>query len=118
MQSSAGKCPRLRSDLVVSRQETPEGIFFVVKDPKVGRFVRFKEPEFLIARQLDGDTPLEEVRQRSELQFDAPIAPATLEQFARKLQTLGLLETEEAPPQHAGHSARRVRGSVLYLRLK
>ena len=32
---------RLRADLVVSRQETAGGVVFVLKDPEVGRFLRF-----------------------------------------------------------------------------
>jgi putative peptide zinc metalloprotease protein len=112
--------PRLRSDLVVSRQETPGGVMFVVKDPVVGRFVRLKEPEFFIAQQLDGETSLEEVRRRGEQQFSASLSEATLQHFTQKLLTLGLLEQ---PAEHErGHSHQRapgkVRGNLLYLRLK
>ena len=46
--------PRLRTDLIVSRQELPEAVAYVVKDPTIGRFVRFKEIEYFIARQFDG----------------------------------------------------------------
>ena len=67
---------RLRSDLIVSRQELPEGEVFVVKDPAVGRFVRLKAPEHFIARQFDGATPLEEIRRRGEEKFGASLSPA------------------------------------------
>ena len=50
---------QLRSDLVVSRQDTTAGAVFVVKDPATGRFFRLREAEHFIARQLDGSTPLE-----------------------------------------------------------
>src|ERR1051326_8710415 len=84
--------PKLRSDLVVSRQQTPTGVVFVLKDPRVGRFVRFKEPEYFIAQQLDGATPLEEVRRRGEVHLGAPLAESMLQQFTAKLRTLGFLD--------------------------
>src|SRR5438309_12129288 len=86
--------PRLRADLVVSRQETAGGVVFVLKDPEVGRFLRFKEPEYFIAQQLDGETPPEEIRRRGEERFGAPLAASTLEQFTNKLQTQGPLEND------------------------
>src|SRR5678816_2773271 len=107
--------PRLRADLVVSRQETPGGVVFVVKDPTVGRFVRFKEPEYFIARQFDGQTPLEEVRRRGETELGGALSEATVQQFASKLLNLGLLERPadaEAKPQG------RIRGNIFYLRFK
>src|SRR5258708_15635671 len=108
--------PKLRADLIVSRQEKPGGVAYVVKDPVVGRFVRFKEPEYFIARQLDGVTSLEEIRRRGEEELGASLSQATMEQFAGKLATLGLLEIKTGtgssapPPANAG----RVRGQLLH----
>ena len=111
---------RLRSDLIVSRQELPEGEVFVVKDLAVGRFVRLKAPEHFIARQFDGATPLEEIRRRREEKFGASLSPATLEQFAAKLLNLGLLETGTGKPALARRPAGRAgfRGNLFYLRFK
>jgi putative peptide zinc metalloprotease protein len=112
--------PRLRSDLIVSRQETPGGVVFVVKDPTVGRFVRFKEPEYFIARQFDGQTPLEEVRRRGETELGGSLSDATVRQFAGKLLNLGLLE-RDIEAQHEIPSRRapgKFRGNVFYLRFK
>ena len=36
---------KLRRDLLVSRQETSEGTFFVIKDPATGRFFRLRLAE-------------------------------------------------------------------------
>ena len=112
--------PKLRSDLVVSRQQTPTGVVFVLKDPRVGRFVRFKEPEYFIAQQLDGATPLEEVRRRGEEHLGAPLAEAMLQQFTAKLRTLGFLDNSavEVHTCAPGHKPGRVRGSIFYLRFK
>src|SRR3989454_10158585 len=112
--------PKLRADLIISRQQTPGGVVFILKDPRVGRFVRFKEPEYFIAQQLDGATPLAEVRRRGEEHLDAPLAQATLEAFTAKLQTLGLLENG-AVQLHTGEPDRksgRVRGNMFALRFQ
>lgn len=72
--------PKLRSDLIVS----PQGDSFVVKDPATGRFFRFGEVEHFIARQADGSTPAEVIRQRTEERFQAPLAPASVKDVHRE----------------------------------
>ncbi|MFQ5931184.1 MAG: efflux RND transporter periplasmic adaptor subunit [Nitrospiraceae bacterium] len=109
---------KLRSDLIVSQQEMPEGASLVIKDPATGRFFRFKKPEYFIAQQLDGSTPLDSIRERVEKQFGAPFPQETLEQFIHRLRLLGLLEAEGAELGHLAQRRGRVRGSLLYLRLK
>lgn len=118
--TATAKPPKLRTDLIVSPQETAAGSFFVVKDPAIGRFFRFKAVEYFIAQQLDGQTPLEEVRQRAEVEFDATLEPRTLEQFTAKLSNLGLLESDRVELREAapGHRRGRFGGSVFYLRFK
>jgi putative peptide zinc metalloprotease protein len=107
---------KLRSDLVVSRQGTPEKSVFVIKDPDRERFFRFGETEHFIAQQLDGATSPDTVRQRVEEKFDAPLPPETLQQFIDRLERIGLLEKEQRPT--GGHSQGRIRGNIFYLRLK
>lgn len=111
-----GEQRRLRRDLIVSRQETTEGLVFVVKDPVTEHFFRFREAEHFIAQQLDSATPLELIRQRVEEKFGAPVPLETLQQFVERLRRLGLLEAEGAAAPLQQHS-RRVRGALLYLRV-
>src|SRR5712692_5642452 len=108
---------RLRRDLIVSEQETPAGTVFVVKDAVRSRFFRLREPEFRLAEQLDGATPLETARRNVEARFAATISRETFEQFVAKLAHLGLLEGETTEPRGATASRRWVRGNLLYLRL-
>jgi len=68
----------LRNDLIVRRQQTPRGVFVVVKDPASGDFYRFGEAEDFILQQLDGVTPLEEIRRRAESRFGAPLPDGAL----------------------------------------
>jgi putative peptide zinc metalloprotease protein len=107
-----------RRDLVVSPHVTSTGTVFVVKDPATGRFFRLKEPEYFLAQQLDGVTPLADIRSRVEARFGAALPPETLAQFLATLGRLGLLEAERAAGGHMPPPRGRVRGSLLYLRLK
>ncbi len=110
--------PKLRDDLIVKRQETVEGTFFVIKDPRTGRFFRFRDVEHFICRQLDGATPVSEIRQRIEEKFGSSPAPEALEQFVRSLGRIGLLDTGKKQGEDSASAKRRVRGSLLYLRFK
>lgn len=110
--------PKLRDDLITSRQETPEGGIFVIKDSATRRFFRFRETEHLITRQLDGSTPLELVQQKLERDFDLIVEVETLQQFVGQLRRLGLLETDQPASVERPAFHRRVASSPLYLRLK
>src|SRR5439155_25929611 len=105
--------PQIRHDLTGSRQESPAGVAFVVKDPVTGRFFRFGETEGFILEQFDGATPLDVVRSRVEEKFEAALPRETLEKFAERLQKLGMLKSDAVETPHAH---RRVRGNLLYLR--
>jgi putative peptide zinc metalloprotease protein len=111
--------PRLREDLVVSRQESPAGLSYVVKDPTAGRFFKFKEPEYFIVQQFDGRTEAAEIRRRSEERFGAPLSERGLNEFTNRLLSLGLLErgNGEKEAERTGRAPGRVRGNVFYLRL-
>ncbi|MBI4271526.1 MAG: HlyD family efflux transporter periplasmic adaptor subunit [Candidatus Rokubacteria bacterium] len=106
--------PKLRSDLVISRQDGA----VVVKDPATGRFFRFGEAEHFITSQLDGATPLDVVRRRAGETFGSMPEPEMVEGFVATLRRLGLIETDEAALDRPGARRRRTRGSPLYLRLR
>src|ERR1043165_2481659 len=110
--------PALRADLVVSRQETPEGPCIVLKDPSSRRFFRLGEREYFIARQLDGRTPPELVSERLASEYGEAVSREELDQFVRQLERTGLLERETAPGPPKGPGRSRVGGRILYLRLK
>lgn len=107
------ECPKLRRDLRVSEQRTREGIVYVVNEPDSGRFFRLREVEYFIAQQLDGTSLPEDIRRRVEARFGGDLPPEQLEEFLAHIQRLGLLEGA-APASPRG----RIRGNLLYLRLK
>jgi len=109
--------PRLRRDLTVSRLETANGGFLIVKHPVSGRFYRFKEAERFIAEQLDGETPLDDIRERTEARFGASLGADTLNAFVKNLDKIGLLETGKSAEKQDPARRTRIRGNLLYLRL-
>src|SRR2546422_9686765 len=90
--------PKLRTDLIVSRQGELNVAALVVKDPVRGGFFRFREVEGFILDRLAGTTPLEAIRGQVEEQFGAALPLADLEQFVQKLRGLGLLEEAGVRP--------------------
>jgi putative peptide zinc metalloprotease protein len=89
----------------------------VVKNPSTGRFFQFREAECFIAQQLDGSTPLEVVRRRTEERFRSPLSDEALHRFIETLRRFGLLDGSGPSPGTPG-TGNRVRGSLLYLRFK
>ncbi len=109
--------PKLRVDLVLSRQGPAGTTGLVVKDPSTGRYFRFGEIEAFLLQSLDGTVPLETLCSRVEEKFGAPLSRAALESFVGRLRSLGLIEepwkVSTGPPRGG-----RLRGSLLYLRFK
>jgi len=108
--------PRFRADLVVSEQPTADGVIFVVKDPIKDRYYRLPEEAYFIAGQLDGQTQLDVVRQRTEERFHTELPTEQLNAFVGTLTTAGLLDTRK----NGNHKSRprRIQGSLLYLRFR
>ena len=110
--------PKLRDDLITSRQDTPEGPSIVIKDPATRRFFRFGETEHLIAQQLDGATALVAVQARLEREFGIEAGTDTLQQFVDQLRRLGLLQSADSPSAARQRKRRLFSGNLLYIRVK
>jgi putative peptide zinc metalloprotease protein len=108
--------PRLRSDLTVSHQQVAGGVRHVVKDPVSGKFFRFGELEWFIAEQLDGETPLDVVRTKTEAAFAGTLDAETLTAFTKKLDKQGLLTRAETAAPEPASVRPPMRGSLLYVR--
>lgn len=107
---------KLRQDLITGPPNGTNGGGIVLKDPAAGRFFRFGATEGFILKQLDGATPLDIVRQRTEQRFGAALSAETMQCFAGQLRQLGLLEDPTQPASR--HKRGRIRGNIFYLRLK
>ncbi|HEY6193724.1 MAG TPA: HlyD family efflux transporter periplasmic adaptor subunit [Candidatus Eisenbacteria bacterium] len=110
--------PKLRSDLIVSRQESASGPLLVIKDPVTADYFRLRELERFIVERCDGATPADAIREQAEQHFGAPLPQATFRNFLATLRGAGLLEgaTVAVPRRRAGAS--RIAGPLMYLRFR
>jgi len=77
---------RKRSDLSARRQVYQGQAFWVVKEPVGLNYFRFHEEEFAILNMLDGNTSLDELKERFEQEF--PPQKITVEELGQFLGTL------------------------------
>jgi multidrug resistance efflux pump len=110
--------PKLRRDLIVRQQQTAYGTSVIVKHPASGKFFQLEEAEHFIAQQLDGETSLDLIQQRTEAKFDAQLPIETLYGFIQTLKKNSLLETEDGVERDAGRRPKRFRGGPLFFRFK
>jgi putative peptide zinc metalloprotease protein len=88
---------RVRPDLTVRQQRYLGEAYWVVKEPVGLNYFRFHEEEFAILQMLDGQTSLEQIKERFEEEF-APqkITYQDLQQFIGMLHRSGLVISESA----------------------
>ena len=108
--------PKLRSDLVITRQQSGGQIYFIVKDPVQRRYFRLQEPEYFIAQRLDGSNSTEAVRTRVEDEFGVSLSTDDLNSFIEKLSRLGILESSQQLRAPETGIRGRLRGTPLYIR--
>ncbi|MCA9173640.1 MAG: hypothetical protein KDB14_04065 [Planctomycetales bacterium] len=98
---------RMRPDLTQRQHRYHGQTYWVVKEPVGLNYFRFHEEEYAILCMLDGQTSLEEIKERFEQEF-APqkITFPDLQQFVGMLHRSGLLIAEN-PGQ--GHELKRRR---------
>ncbi|HLP16702.1 MAG TPA: biotin/lipoyl-binding protein, partial [Bacteroidota bacterium] len=99
----------------MSRQQTNDDSFCVVKDPRSGKYFRFQEVEQFICEQLDGETSPEVIRHTVETKFDAALSIEALNEFIHSLQGSGLIEGVASQKPLPGLKG-RLKGNLLYLR--
>jgi putative peptide zinc metalloprotease protein len=88
---------RVRPDLTARQQKYLGDAYWVVKEPVGLNYFRFHEEEFAILQMLDGQTSLEQIKDRFEEEF-APqkITYQDLQQFIGMLHRSGLVISESA----------------------
>src|SRR5271166_4277769 len=98
LSSSARKSPiRKRPDLVARRQHYLGRSYWVIKDPVGLQYYRFQEEEYAILQMLDGQTSLDEIKDRFEEEFPPQkITLEELQQFLGMLHRSGLVVADVA----------------------
>ena len=110
--------PKLREDLIVRLQQTAGGTAAVVKHPVSGKFFQLEEAEYFIVQQLDGKTPVEAIRQRTDVKFGGELPVETLYAFLQTLKKNGVLDTPDARKRDTSRQPKRFRGNALYCRFR
>ena len=87
------KLPKLRQDLVVNRQEQRGDIVYYIKDPITDRFFRLREPEYFLAKSLDGISDIEEILERFKKRFQIEISEEQYRKFIGMLEQKYFLES-------------------------
>ncbi|HET7470847.1 MAG TPA: HlyD family efflux transporter periplasmic adaptor subunit [Gemmatimonadales bacterium] len=83
--------PKLRPDLTIVEQTYRGEQSFIVKDPKTRKYFRFRPLEVRVLQQFDGGRSAADIA--AALSDDGiRLSAATVEKFAAKLKTMGLLE--------------------------
>lgn len=83
--------PKLRTDLVISRQERAGRTRYVIKDPLSARYFQFGEREYIIASLLDGRRGPDEIINAVEDRVGAIMSAEALRAFVSRLAGMGLL---------------------------
>jgi putative peptide zinc metalloprotease protein len=83
--------PKLRPDLTVVEQTYRGEQSFIVKDPKSRKYFRFRPVEVRVLQQFDGARSAAEVA-ADLTEAGLRLSAATVDKFAAKLKTMGLLE--------------------------
>jgi putative peptide zinc metalloprotease protein len=83
---------RRRPDLVAQRQQYLGRSYWLVKEPVGLRYFRFQDEEYAILQMFDGDTSLDEIKERFEAEFrPQKITLEELQQFLGMLHRSGLI---------------------------
>lgn len=115
------KLPKLREDLVVNRQEQRGDIVYYIKDPITDRFFRLREPEYFLAKSLDGTSQISEILERFEKRFQFQIGEEQYRKFIAMLEQKYFLESaisEYTVSRKTESSKRSFIDRILYVKLK
>ena len=91
LSSATSSGPRLRADLTIVEQVFRGEASFVVKDPATQKYFRFRPVEMGVMRYFDGARTPDEIAAALTEQ-GIRLTARTVEAFARKLASIGLLE--------------------------
>jgi putative peptide zinc metalloprotease protein len=83
--------PRLRPDLVIVEQTYRGEVSYVVKDPATHKYFRFRALEIAVMQEFDGKRSVAEIAV-ALTESGVPIKAGVVENFARKLKEMGLIE--------------------------
>jgi multidrug efflux pump subunit AcrA (membrane-fusion protein) len=86
--------PRFRIDLNAVATEMDGVATVEVTDPQTGTSFTFYEFEYALAQQMNGQ-PIDDIVAWAVANYETPMSPEAIDEFANKLAELGFLEAED-----------------------
>lgn len=102
--------PKIKADLLTQSEAVEGVVYYTIKEPISGKFIRLREPEHFLLTSFDGTRSVEEAADLFIKTFNATLPPEAVAQFVGKIGQLGFLEGTEATLKQ--------QRSVLFIRLK
>src|SRR3982750_885196 len=103
---------KLRPDLIIQPQFYEGMTHYVIKDPIALKYFRFKVEEYFLLQQLDGKTPLQDVKRAFERKYrPQTISIDDLTRFTAQLHEAGLAQIDS--PDQAKVLIRRRKKNAL-----
>jgi len=109
--------PKLRSDLIISTADIDGQTVYNIKDPITARFFRLRQPEYWLAKQLDGASSLESIASGFQAKFQLNIQKEDVATFVEQLDKLFFLETNRSEQEISRASYQSHKEESLFCRL-
>ncbi len=88
--------PKARTDLRVSKQEESGQVYYVITAPDTGKYVRLREPEYIILKSLDGHRMPDEICAIVCDETGIELTPSAIEAFTGQLGKFHFLESSDS----------------------
>lgn len=108
---SIPRYPVFRDDVKVQSEIVEGETFYNLKSPQTSKFIRLREPEYVLLQQFDGSRTVEDAAEEFVRTFKKTITPDAVSGFVAQLSKMGFFAGIEAEKT-------RKNKSVLAIRLK
>jgi putative peptide zinc metalloprotease protein len=112
--------PKARSDIRVSRHEESGQIHFILHDPITNKYLKLREPEYVLYELLDGNRTADDLVTALKERLGIVLAAEGVTRFIEKLGGMQLLESTESDrlAPMVRDSAHDRRASLLHYRFR
>jgi len=121
------KLPKLRTDLIITRQKQRGEVVFVIKDPDTREYFRYSEMEYQVMALFDGHHTMDQIIQDfKKIDTEVELDNETLNSFFASVKQNGLIERAsseknlillEKQRTFRKHRLLKAKGSPLYTRI-
>ena len=87
--------PKIKTNLQMLSESAEGVLYYIIKEPTSGKFIRLREPEHFLLTSLDGTRTPTEAADLFVKTFNKTISPEAVAQFADKIADLGFRTDHE-----------------------